>query len=87
MTIQLLMHPALQSLEPKTARETLLFIKAHTLGMDTACNAIRAIGLENAEALYQAVEPAMWENLDVYASNLDHNTEEVAPLVNPVGGK
>ena len=83
MTIQLLEHPALQSLEPETSRETLLFIKAHTLGMEIACSAIQAIGLENAEALYSSVLPAMWENLDTFASEVDDSAAVVAQMANP----
>ena len=71
MTIQLLKHPALQNLEPKTLRETLLFIKAHTLGIETARSAIHTIGLENAEDLYQKALPDMWQNLDTYSDEVD----------------
>ena len=68
MTTQLLQHPALQNLEPKTPRETLLFIKAHTLGVEAACEAINSIGLENFEALFSQAVPDMWQNVDACAT-------------------
>jgi hypothetical protein len=61
---ELLQHPALQNLEPRTPRETLLFIKAHTLGLEAACTAINTLGLENFEALFRQVLPDMWQNVD-----------------------
>jgi hypothetical protein len=68
MTMQLLQHPALQNLEPKTPRETLLFIKAHTLGLEAACEAINTIGLESVEAIYRKALPDMWQNVDACAA-------------------
>ena len=68
MTIQLLQHPALQNLEPKTPREILLFIKAHTLGLEAACKAINTMGLENFEALFCQALPDMWQNVDAYVA-------------------
>ena len=65
---QLLQHPALQNLEPSTPRETLLFIKAHTLGLETACTAINVIGLENFETLFDQALPDMWQNVATYAA-------------------
>lgn len=65
---QLLQHPALQNLEPSTPRETLLFIKAHTLGLEAACTAINVIGLENFEALFRQALPDMWQNVDTCAA-------------------
>jgi hypothetical protein len=61
---ELLQHPALQNLEPRTPRETLLFIKAHTLGLEAACTAINTLGLENFEALFRQALPDMWQNVD-----------------------
>ncbi|GIK39996.1 MAG: hypothetical protein BroJett011_38290 [Chloroflexota bacterium] len=64
---QLLQHPALQNLEPRTPRETLLFIKAHTLGLEAACTAINVVGLENFEVLFDQALPDMWQNVDACA--------------------
>ena len=60
---ELLQHQALQNLEPRTPRETLLFIKAHTLGLEAACTAINTLGLENFEALFRQALPDMWQNV------------------------
>jgi hypothetical protein len=68
MTMQILQHPALQNLEPKTPREHLLFIKAHTLGVEAACEAINTISLENVEALFRQALPDMWQNVDACAA-------------------
>ncbi|MCK6624663.1 MAG: hypothetical protein L6R45_05750 [Anaerolineae bacterium] len=65
---QLLQHPALQNLEPRTPRETLLFIKAHTLGLEAACTAINVVGLENFEALFDQALPDMWQNVATCAA-------------------
>ena len=65
---ELLQHPALQNLEPRTPRETLLFIKAHTLGLEAACTAINTLGLENFEALFHQALPDMWQNVDTCAA-------------------
>ena len=64
MISQLLQHPALQNLEPQTPRETLLFIKAHTLGLEAACAAINMVGLENFEVLFDHALPDMWQNVE-----------------------
>ena len=68
MISQLLQHPALQNLEPQTPRETLLFIKAHTLGLEAACTGINMVGLENFEFLFDQVLPDMWQNVDTCAA-------------------
>ncbi len=68
MSLQLLQHPALQNLEPMTPRETLLFIKAHTLGLEAAREAIDTLGLENFEALFRQALPDMWQNIDACAA-------------------
>lgn len=68
MISQLLQHPALQDLEPQTPRETLLFIKAHTLGLEAACTAINVVGLENFEFLFDHALPDMWQNVDTCAT-------------------
>ena len=65
---ELLQHPALQNLEPRTPRETLLFIRAHTLGLEAACTAINTLGLENFEALFRQALPDMWQNVDTCAA-------------------
>jgi hypothetical protein len=65
---ELLQHPALQNLEPRTPRETLLFIKAHTLGLEAAYTAINTLGLENFEALFRQALPDMWQNVDTCAA-------------------
>ena len=65
---ELLQHSALQNLEPRTPRETLLFIKAHTLGLEAACTAINTLGLENFEALFRQALPDMWQNVDTCAA-------------------
>lgn len=65
---QLLQHPVLQNLEPRTPRETLLFIKAHTLGLEAACTAINVVGLENFEVLFDQALPDMWQNVDACAA-------------------
>ena len=85
MTIQLLNHPVLQSLEPKTSREILLFIKAHTLGMETAYNAIHALGLESAQSLYNRLLPAMWENLDIFVGEVDDNRAVIGQMADLFG--
>jgi hypothetical protein len=68
MISQLLQHPALQNLEPQTPRETLLFIKAHTLGLEAACTAINIVGLEDFEVLFDQALPDMWQNVDTCAA-------------------
>jgi hypothetical protein len=68
MISQLLQHPGLQNLEPQTPRETLLFIKAHTLGLEAACTAINMVGLENFEILFDQALPDMWQNVDACAA-------------------
>ena len=68
MIVPLLQHPALQNLEPKTPREILLFIKAHTLGLEAACEAIDTLGLENFEALCRQALPDMWQNVHTCAA-------------------
>jgi hypothetical protein len=65
---ELLQHPALQNLEPRTPRETLLFIRAHTLGLEAACTAINMVGLENFEVLFRQALPDMWQNVDTCAA-------------------
>ena len=64
MLVELLEHPALQTLEPETPRETLLFIKAHTIGMVAALEAARYLGLESIEAIYDRTLPNMRRNID-----------------------
>lgn len=68
-------------LEPKLSQETLLFIKAHTLGLETALSAIHTIGLENAETLCRESLLDMWQNLDVYAGEVDEDAAVEAQIL------